>query len=354
MSNNILKVTFIDNASSQYDVNADEIRCWKTKLEEDEIGKKQKLGKLYLGDRYAATFLQLKHRDCYCVINCAKDLHGFSKEEDVIYLNIDPLVPSDETKDNHFEECYQFINDETNGGNNVLITCHSGLNKSAAIVLYFIMKKNSLNLADSIRLIKRYRNDIKPNPELIRLLMKQEMEIFGCNSIYLGGRANREIIYSDKYFIQSDRLGFKIWTLDLLQQAKEIWFDPQVTKLIGGPYTKNEVLSKLLNEIETYKSNKLQYFPMYLKDKVSDVDIFVGCCGLRRYKNNISINEIGVHIKPEFWGNGIAEEATRLIIKYGFDELNLNGIYAGHNPMNVASKHLLNKLGIFIYLYFLH
>jgi hypothetical protein len=192
-----LKVTFIDNASSQYDVNADEIRGWKTKLKEDEIGKRRKRGKLYLGDRFAATFLQLKHRDCYTVINCAKDLHGYSKEDDVEYLNIDPLVPSNETKDNHFEECYQFINDETNDGNNVLITCLNGLNKSAAILLYFIMKKKSINLADSFRLIKKYRDDIKPNPELIRLLMKHEKEIFGSNSIYLGGKSNRDIIYGD-------------------------------------------------------------------------------------------------------------------------------------------------------------
>jgi hypothetical protein len=48
-------------------------------------------------------------------------------------------------------------------------------------------------------------------------------------------------IDNDKYFLQSERLGFKIWTLDLIEQAKEIWCDSEVTKLMGASYNENDI-----------------------------------------------------------------------------------------------------------------
>ena len=45
------------------------------------------------------------------------------------------------------------------------------------------------------------------------------------------------------------------------------------------------------------------------------------------------------------WGQGYAIEAARGIIKYAFQVLGVEGLFAGHNPKNIASKNLLEKLG---------
>ena len=86
---NKLKVEFIDNSASQYDSNASEI----------EYGDNSKGGKLYLGDRFASSFVQLKFRNCRTVVSCCVDMHGFAKESDVNYLKIDPDDEKNDQKD---------------------------------------------------------------------------------------------------------------------------------------------------------------------------------------------------------------------------------------------------------------
>jgi len=55
--------------------------------------------------------------------------------------------------------------------------------------------------------------------------------------------------------------------------------------------------------------------------------------------------EIGYWLGEPYWGLGIATKAVGLITKYGFEELNLNRIYAGVFEYNVASMKVLEKNG---------
>jgi RimJ/RimL family protein N-acetyltransferase len=54
---------------------------------------------------------------------------------------------------------------------------------------------------------------------------------------------------------------------------------------------------------------------------------------------------MGVHLLPEFWGQGIAREASEAIVPYAFGPLGVAAIVAGHHPQNAASGRLLKKLG---------
>ena len=58
--------------------------------------------------------------------------------------------------------------------------------------------------------------------------------------------------------------------------------------------------------------------------------------------------EIGFYICTKYWGKGYAFEAADAVIDYSFNKLNVSSLFAGHNPQNKASQHLLLKLG-FIY-----
>lgn len=68
---------------------------------------------------------------------------------------------------------------------------------------------------------------------------------------------------------------------------------------------------------------------------------FVGCCGLRPYPHGERILELGFHLRPQLWGTGLAMEAARAVIDYGFDDLSAMGLFAGHHPDNEASARLL-------------
>lgn len=48
---------------------------------------------------------------------------------------------------------------------------------------------------------------------------------------------------------------------------------------------------------------------------------------------------------PEYWGNNIATEAAELVIRYGFEELNLHKVYCGAFDPNKSSLRVIEKLG---------
>jgi [ribosomal protein S5]-alanine N-acetyltransferase len=111
--------------------------------------------------------------------------------------------------------------------------------------------------------------------------------------------------------------------------------------LIGGPFSQDEVQARLNSEIATMSEHGVQYWPILL---IADDD-FVGCAGLRPYKLEGKIYELGFHLRSAFWHKGLAEEAARAVIAYAFTQLRVNALFAGHHPANEASRHILQKLG---------
>lgn len=46
------------------------------------------------------------------------------------------------------------------------------------------------------------------------------------------------------------------------------------------------------------------------------------------------------------WGKGFATEASYEFLKYGFNNLDLDVIFAAADPKNIASINVLRKLGL--------
>jgi RimJ/RimL family protein N-acetyltransferase len=54
---------------------------------------------------------------------------------------------------------------------------------------------------------------------------------------------------------------------------------------------------------------------------------------------------LGFHLRPRYWGQGLAPEAARAVIHYAFETIGAKGLSAGHHPQNTTSKKLIEKLG---------
>jgi ribosomal-protein-alanine N-acetyltransferase len=56
--------------------------------------------------------------------------------------------------------------------------------------------------------------------------------------------------------------------------------------------------------------------------------------------------DIGYGVRRDCWNQGVATEAARLLVDFGFRSLGLHRIFAYHHPDNVASGRVLAKLGM--------
>lgn len=143
------------------------------------------------------------------------------------------------------------------------------------------------------------------------------------------------------YFLQTERLGFRLWSPSDFDLAMGLWGDPEVTRLFGGPFPPEQVQERLSFEIANWQSSGVQYWPIFLLDSGEHV----GCCGLRPYRPEERIFMIGYHLRRAHWGFGYATEAARAARDFAFDTLGARGLFAGHHPENQASGRVLEKLG---------
>ena len=143
------------------------------------------------------------------------------------------------------------------------------------------------------------------------------------------------------YFLSTPRLGFRQWTSSDLPLAISLWSDPDVTRLIGGPLPKEAIAQKLDAEISLMNLHGVQYWPVFYLA----TDDFVGCAGLRPRQPDAKIYELGFHLRPAFWRQGLAEEAGRAVVAYAFGTLQARSLFAGHHPENGASRKVLERLG---------
>jgi RimJ/RimL family protein N-acetyltransferase len=77
---------------------------------------------------------------------------------------------------------------------------------------------------------------------------------------------------------------------------------------------------------------------------------YIGRCGLypRRDEDDQTVPGeacIAFYLARAYWGQGLAYEAGRLFIQYGFDVLRLSRIEAGMSAHHFASIRVIEKLG---------
>ncbi len=103
-------------------------------------------------------------------------------------------------------------------------------------------------------------------------------------------------------------------------------------------YTK-EYLKSLPNH---YKKGEFYDWAVILADE----EKMIGTCGFTRFHLPNNSAEIGYVINPEYRDKGIAAEAATAVLEYGFTTLGLNRIEARYMTGNLASRRVMEKLGM--------
>jgi RimJ/RimL family protein N-acetyltransferase len=84
----------------------------------------------------------------------------------------------------------------------------------------------------------------------------------------------------------------------------------------------------------------------HLGIKIVDGSKLIGMVRLAIDSQRHRSASIAYGISPEHWGHGYATEAAQLIVGFAFDALGLHRVWASHHPDNIASRKVLEKVGL--------
>jgi ribosomal-protein-alanine N-acetyltransferase len=115
----------------------------------------------------------------------------------------------------------------------------------------------------------------------------------------------------------------------------------QNTLQIPYPYTRKDALTWVTkNKQEILRGTSYSF--AILSTKTNQM---IGAIGLHLQTDH-NRAEVGYWIAVPFWNQGVATEALVRIMKFGFDELGLNKIFATHLVENPSSGRVMMKAGM--------
>ena len=126
------------------------------------------INNLYLGSKSDAFSTEFTNAS---ILNCAKEVPKSPYCKDYLHLPLDDVY--EEQLSPYFTIANEFIENQLQKGNKVLVHCHAGISRSATIVIMYLMVKYKLTLEKAYKYVKSRRSIVRPNSgfyaELLRL-----------------------------------------------------------------------------------------------------------------------------------------------------------------------------------------
>ncbi len=151
-------------------------------------------------------------------------------------------------------------------------------------------------------------------------------------------------VFRDVPTLTTERLTLRRLKTSDSHDMYEYSCDPQVTKyLLWEPHKSHEQTKNYLHYVQKcYRDGRFHDWAV-----ISNYDKkMIGTCGFTTldFENNCA--EIGYVLNPKYWGQGIAAEAVRRVMDFGFMEMNVHRIEAKYIIGNDASRRVMEKCGM--------
>ncbi|XXG79410.1 hypothetical protein AAC387_Pa09g0484 [Persea americana] len=98
---------------------------------------------------------------------------------DFIYKKIEVLDSPDTNLEQHFDECFNFIDEAKRMGGSVLVHCFAGKSRSVTIIVAYLMKKHHMSLSQALDIVRSKRPQAAPNYGFMLRLQKFEKSLRG-------------------------------------------------------------------------------------------------------------------------------------------------------------------------------
>ena len=147
--------------------------------------------------------------------------------------------------------------------------------------------------------------------------------------------------------IETERLRLRPWRLEDVDVLLELHSDVETMRYMADGRCPNR--AECVERVEQSESHRRKHgFGLWAADLRATGEL-VGWVGLTTPEwlpEVMPAVEVGYLFGRSYWGCGLATEAARRSLEYGFQELELRSIIGIHQTANVASARVLTKLGM--------
>ena len=145
--------------------------------------------------------------------------------------------------------------------------------------------------------------------------------------------------------LETSRLLFRHLDMNDIEALYALYQDNEIRR-----YFPDGVLSyeETKEEVEWYLQGHPQYPNLGLWATIhKNSGIFIGRCGMLPWEIEGKLEiEIAYLLNKDFWHQGLATEAAKGIMFYGFENLHLTRLICMMHPDNVASQKVAQRIGM--------
>ncbi|BBM82517.1 GNAT family N-acetyltransferase [Candidatus Uabimicrobium amorphum] len=143
----------------------------------------------------------------------------------------------------------------------------------------------------------------------------------------------------------SERLILRSWKKEDYAPFFDINNDSEVVRFLPGTLSREEN-DAFISRIESHFAK--YGFGLFACEHKHD-GVFIGFVGLSIPSFSCDFTpcvEIGWRLARKYWGQGLATEGAKRVLKYARDALNLERVVSFTVPDNVGSRRVMEKLGM--------
>ncbi len=145
--------------------------------------------------------------------------------------------------------------------------------------------------------------------------------------------------------LETERLLLRRQVIEDLDDLWAFYSDPRITQYIpDAPRSREQAREELEWHQHGHRRNpRLGLWATIHRP----TGTFIGRCGLLPWSiEGREEVEVAYAIAPAYWGQGLATEAARAILRHAFDELHFTRLICLIDPDNVASQRVAQKIGM--------
>jgi [ribosomal protein S5]-alanine N-acetyltransferase len=150
--------------------------------------------------------------------------------------------------------------------------------------------------------------------------------------------------------LETERLLFRPHLMGDMDAYCAMEMDADVRRYVGGrPRTRDEAEKRFMGTLAPVTDNLHMWATIYKPE-----GRYIGRCGIYPHFNDESKPipgeaALGLYIAKDYWRRGLATEAGRAFVDFGFKKLNINRIVTAIDARNDASVRVIEKLRFTLY-----